>query len=225
LRGSKNLDKWVNKNESVLRVLIADDCTIVRKGLTQMLQEKFPEVKITEVVSVPDINKKARGKTWDLILLDFSVPGRNGLEILKQLKSDKITAPILIMGMYAEEQYAIRALKAGAAGFLNKMSSAEEIIAAIMIVLKGDKYIPSSLAQKLVDKAGSGDDRSPHELLSDREMQILQLIATGKTISQIAAEISRSINTISTYRSRILQKLEINNNAQLIRYALDNGLV
>jgi two-component system invasion response regulator UvrY len=215
----------VNKIESELRVLIADDCTIVRKGLIQMLQEKFPSVKVTEVESALDINKKARGKTWDLILLDFSMPARNGLEILKQLKSDRILTPILILGLNVEEQHAIRALKAGASGFLNKMCSEEEFNKAIAVVLKGDKYIPSSLAQKLVDKSGPDDDRAPHELLSDREMQILQLIATGKTISEIAAEISRSINTISTYRSRILEKLDISNNAQLIRYALDNGLV
>ena len=215
----------MTKNARTLNILIADDYAIVRKGLIQMLHEKFPSVKITEAQSGSEVYKKVRSTAWDIILLDFSLPGSNGLEIMKQLKADGISAPILVLGVTTEEQYALRAMKAGAAGFLNKLSQAEEFSTAFGVVLKGGKYISSSLAQILVDGTGLSHERPLHEILSDREMQVLQHIAMGKTITQIADEISLSINTISTYRSRILEKLGISNNAQLIRYALDNRLV
>jgi len=215
----------VTKNVKTLNVLIADDYAIVRKGLIQMLQEKFPTAKIVEAKSGSEVYEKARGTNWDLIILDFSLPGRNGLEVLKQLRADGVTSTILMTGVVIEEQYGVRALKAGAAGFLNKLSPAEEFGMAISTVLKGGKYISSSLAEKLVGRPGEEHDRPRHEFLSDREMQVLQHIATGKTITEIAAEISLSINTISTYRGRILEKLGIHNNAQLIRYAIDNKLV
>jgi two-component system invasion response regulator UvrY len=215
----------VGKSESFLRVLIADDYAVVRKGLIQILQVEFPSLQFSEAANATELYEKVRNRPWDLILLDFSMPGRNGLEILKQLKADGVTTPVLLLGAHTEEQYAIRSLKAGAAGFINKNSSAEEFVTAVIIVLKGGKYISSAQAEKLVDRAGPNYERPLHELLSDREMQILQFIANGKTVSEIADEISLSVNTISTYRTRILEKLRINNNAMLTRYALDNGLV
>jgi two-component system invasion response regulator UvrY len=215
----------VTKSETRLNILIADDYAIVRKGLIQILSEKFPSIKITEAKNGSEVYEKVRGTDWDIILLDFSLPGRNGLEIMKQLRADGVTAPILMLGVNTEEQYAVRALKAGAAGFLNKLSPAEEFTVAFGAVLKGGKYISTSLAHKLVEGSAQPQDRPLYELLSDRELQVLQYIAMGKTMSEIAAEISLSINTISTYRGRILEKLGISNNAQLIRYALDNRLV
>jgi len=213
------------KSESILRVLIADDYAIVRKGLIQMLQGEYPTLQVAEAVDGTEVYEKIRRHTWDLILLDFSMPGRNGLEILKQLKADGITTPVLMLGAHTEEQYAIRALKAGAAGFLNKISTGDEFITAVTTVLKGGKYISTAQAETLVNNAGTNFERPLYELLSDREMQILQFIANGKTVTEIAAEISLSVNTISTYRTRILEKLRIDNNAMLTRYALDNGLV
>ena len=215
----------MNKTISYLRILIADDYAVVRKGLIQILQEEFTTAKITEAQSGNEVYENVRDNIWDIILLDFSLPGRNGLEILKQLKSEGVKTPVLMLGAHTEEQYAIRALKAGAAGFINKVSTTREFVMAVKMVLKGEKYISASLAEKLAEGAGQNYDRPLHELLSDREMQILQHIANGRTVTEIADEISLSVNTISTYRTRILEKLGLGNNAMLTRYALDNGLV
>lgn len=180
--------------------------------------------EITEVSDTNIVFEKAKGNIWDVILLDISMPGRNGLDVLKQLRADGIKAPVLMLSMHPEDQYALRALKAGASGFLNKESATEELIAAVHKVLSGRKYVSAALAEKLAEGAGSGTERPAHELLSDREMQVLQLISSGKTVSEIAEEISLSVNTISTYRNRILEKLSLHNNAELTRYALDNSL-
>jgi len=215
----------VNKNISSLNILIADHYAIVRKGLIQLLREEFPSAQITEAQNSMEAYEKVGSKAWDIIILDMSMPGRNGLDILKQLKARGIKGPMLMLSMHSDEQYAIRALKAGASGFLNKDSATEEFIVAIHKVLRGRKYVSAALAEKLAEGAGKSYDNPPHELLSDREMQVLQYIANGKTVSEIATEISLSVNTISTYRTRILEKLDLNNNAGITRYALDNGLV
>ena len=207
-----------------MKFLIIDDHAIVRKGLSQLLKEEFALAEITEVSDTNIVFEKAKGNIWDVILLDISMPGRNGLDVLKQLRADGIKAPVLMLSMHPEDQYALRALKAGASGFLNKESATEELIAAVHKVLSGRKYVSAALAEKLAEGAGSGTERPAHELLSDREMQVLQLISSGKTVSEIAEEISLSVNTISTYRNRILVKLSLHNNAELTRYALDNSL-
>jgi len=207
-----------------MKFLIIDDHAIVRKGLSQLLKEEFALAEITEVSDTNIVFEKAKGNIWDVILLDISMPGRNGLDVLKQLRADGIKAPVLMLSMHPEDQYALRALKAGASGFLNKESATEELIAAVHKVLSGRKYVSAALAEKLAEGAGSGSERPAHELLSDREMQVLQLISSGKTVSEIAEEISLSVNTISTYRNRILEKLSLHNNAELTRYALDNSL-
>ena len=207
-----------------MKFLIIDDHAIVRKGLSQLLKEEFALAEITEVSDTNIVFEKAKGNIWDVILLDISMPGRNGLDVLKQLRADGIKAPVLMLSMHPEDQYALRALKAGASGFLNKESATEELIAAVHKVLSGRKYVSAALAEKLAEGAGSGTERPAHELLSDREMQVLQLISSGKTVSEIAEEISLSVNTISTYRNRILEKLSLHNNAELTRYALDNSL-
>lgn len=208
-----------------MNILIADDHAIVRKGLVQLLREEFHFAEITEAANSADVLDKAKGKIWDVILLDISMPGRNGLDVLKQLRADGVKAPVLMLSMHPEDQYALRVLKAGASGFLNKDSATDDLIAAVHKVLSGKKYITASLAEKLAEAMGDGGERAAHELLSDRELQVLQLIAAGKTVSEIADAISLSVNTISTYRTRILEKLSLSNNAELTRYALDNHLV
>lgn len=208
-----------------MRILIADDHAVVRKGLTGVLNEALLEAEIYEAIDGIDAIDKIRNDFWDLILLDISMPGRNGIETLKQLRAEGIKTPILILSMHPENQYAIRVLKAGASGFLNKDSATEELITAVHKVLSGRKYVSASIAEKLAECMDDTGAKASHELLSDREMQVLQLIASGKTISDIATEISLSVNTISTYRTRILEKLALHNSAELTRYAIDNGLV
>lgn len=208
-----------------MNILIADDHAIVRKGLVQLLREEFHFATITEAANSAEVAEKAKGVIWDVILLDISMPGRNGLDVLKQLRADGVKAPVLMLSMHPEDQYALRVLKAGASGFLNKDSATEELIAAVHRVLSGKKYISASLAEKLAESMGDTSGRPAHELLSDRELQVLQLIAAGKQVSEIADTISLSVNTISTYRTRILEKLSLANNAEITRYAIDNKLV
>lgn len=208
-----------------MKFLIADDHAIVRKGLAQLLREEFPDAQIQEASNSNQIIEKAREAIWDIILMDISMPGRNGLETLKQIRDMGIKAPVLVISMHPEEQYAVRVIKAGASGFLNKDSATDELIAAVHKVLLGKKYISATLAEKLAEGIDHSSSKPAHELLSDRELQVLQLIASGKTVGDIADEISLSVNTISTYRARILEKLNLSNSAELTRYALDNGLV
>ena len=208
-----------------MNIFIADDHAILRKGLVHLMKEEFPFSEVTEAHDGLEIYEKIKGKIWDIILLDISMPGRNGLEILKQLRAEGVKAPVLMLSIHREEQYAVRALKAGASGFLNKDSATKELISAIHKVISGRKYVSASLAERLAEGAVDGFDKPLHELLSDREMQVLQLIASGKPVSEIGEEIHLSVKTISTYRARILEKLGLNNNAELTRYAFDNGLV
>lgn len=205
-----------------MNILIADDHAIVRKGLIHLLLEEFPEAEIMEVSKSSEVYALAKKQIWDIILLDISMPGRNGIELLKQLRAEGIKAPILMISMHPEEQYAVRVLKAGASGFLNKESATDELLIAIHKLLAGKKYISASVAEQLADNMG---EKPLFELLSDREMQVFQLIASGKTVTEVAEEISLSVNTISTYRTRILEKLNLKNNSELTRYAIDNNLL
>jgi two-component system, NarL family, invasion response regulator UvrY len=205
-----------------MKILIVDDHAIVRKGLVQLLNEEFEDAEITEVANSNEVYSEAKKQIWDIILLDISMPGRNGIDVLKQLRSNGIKAPILMLSMHPEEQYAIRALKAGASGFLNKETATEELLLALHKVLSGKKYISASVAEILAE---GGGDKPLHETLSDRELQVFQLLASGKTVSEAAEEISLSVNTISTYRTRILEKLKLKNNAELVRYALDHNIL
>lgn len=206
-------------------ILIADDHAIVRKGLIQLLLEEYPQATIIESTNSVEVQENIKKYIWDIILLDISMPGRNGLEVLKQIRLDGIKAPILMLSMHSEDQYALRVLKAGASGFLNKDSATEELIIAIRKVLSGKKYISETLAEKIAEGSLDSTDKPQHELLSDREMQVFQLLAAGKSVSEIASEISLSVNTISTYRTRILEKLTLQNNAEITRYAIDHELL
>jgi DNA-binding NarL/FixJ family response regulator len=209
----------------MFRFLIADDHAIVRKGLVQLLKEEFANALCDEATDGNELLNKARSSEWNVILLDISMPGLSGLETLKQLRIEGIKTPVLMLSMHSEEQYAVRVLKAGASGFLNKESANEELILAVHKLLAGRKYVSPTVAEILANTTADANAKPLHENLSDREMQVLQLMASGKTVSEIAEEISLSVNTISTYRSRILEKLSLHNNAELTRYAIENGLV
>jgi DNA-binding NarL/FixJ family response regulator len=208
-----------------MKVLIADDHAILRKGLIEILQESFPAMKYFEASNSIEALQITRKETLDLILLDISMPGRNGLETLKQIRADGIQTPVLILSVQPEDQYAIRVLKAGASGYLNKDSAPEELINAVNLILRGKKYISSNIVDKLAQSLSRPINQQLYETLSDRELQVLKFIASGKTVSEIGREISLTVNTISTYRARILDKLNLKNNAELTRYAFDNSLV
>jgi two-component system, NarL family, invasion response regulator UvrY len=207
-----------------MNILIADDHAIVRKGLIELLREAYPDLQVFEAVNSQQAMDVIAKCKLDVVLLDISMPGRNGIETLKQIRAQGVKVPVLMLSMHPEDQYAVRALKAGASGFINKESATEELLTAVQKVISGKKYITPSVAEKLIELGEQGS-RSAHEFLSDREMQVLQQIASGKTVSDIADELSLSVNTISTYRTRLLEKLALNNNAELTRYALDNGLI
>lgn len=211
--------------KKMIKILVADDHTLVRKGLKQILLDT-PDVEIVEEASNgPEVISKINNNDYDLILLDIALPGRSGIDVLKQLKCIKPELPVLILSMYPEEQYAVRSLRAGASGYLTKESAPEELIDAIKKIIIGKKYITSTLAERLAYEIDVNSDKVLHNSLSDREYQVFCLIASGTTVKEIADKLSLSVKTISTHRARILQKMHMKNNAQIIRYGLKQGLV
>jgi len=209
----------------VIRILVADDHAVVREGIKQILSG-IPDIVVAgEASDGFQALDQARKGQYDLLLLDIAMPRMSGLDVLKQLKSERADLPILMLSMYPEEQYAIRTLKAGASGYLAKESAPEELIAAVRKVCRGGKYVTSSLAEKLAVYLDYDTEKPPHERLSDREYQIVLMIASGKTVSEIANELSLSVKTISTHRSRALEKMGFKTNAELTHYAIVNGLV
>lgn len=209
----------------MITVLVADDHTLLREGLKQILASTPDIVVADEAGDGKEVLKKAGEKDYDVILLDIAMPGRNGIDICKQLKSMKPHLNILMLSMYPEEQFALRSLRAGAAGYLTKKSVSTELITAIRKVSGGGRYISTSLADALASDLTDRTSRPVHEILSDREYEIMGMIATGKTITEIARELSLSINTISTYRARLLKKMNLRTNAELTYYAFHNRLV
>jgi len=207
------------------RILIADDHTVVRKGLKQILAEAFPSVHIEEVADAENLIKQVIGATWDVIITDLSMPGRSGLDALQQIKQYYPKLPVLILSVHPEEQYALRVLKAGAAGYLNKDMASEELVNAVHRVLSGRKYISPSVAEKLAVSLDKDGDKLPHEYLSDREFDVLKLIASGNSVSQIAEILSLSSTTVSTYRARIMAKMNLKNNTSLTLYAIENKII
>ncbi len=214
----------MNKSD-IMRFLIADDHAIVRKGIRQILVDEFPSVIIDEVGNGNDLLENLRIQPYDIIILDISMPGRNGLDVLKQMKQEALKSPVLILSMHPEDQYAIRVLKAGAAGFLSKDIAAEELVNAVKKILSGRKYITETLAEKLALGVDLSDSKMQHEVLSDREFEVLKRIASGKTVSEIAGILHLSVATISTYRTRILEKMHFKTNAELTHYAISQGLI
>ena len=207
------------------KILIADDHSAIRNGVKLILSNEFADVEFGEAVNASEVFKHVNNKKWDVIILDMDMPGRNGLEVIKQLKDDKANIPILMFSMHPEGQIAVRALKAGASGYLSKDTADTELVKAIQLIFSGRKYITPLLAELLADQLENPQDKAPHELLSDREYQTMLLIATGKTVSQIAEELSLSVATISTYRARILEKTGMKTSAELTSYAIRNNLV
>ena len=209
----------------LLRILIADDHTIFREGLKQVIERTANMCVADEVADGRDVLIKIRNNDYDLLILDISLPGRSGLDILSELKSIRPKLPVLILSMHPEEQYALRALKSGASGYLTKGSSSHELIEALQKIAMGKKYVSASLAEVLASRLGSGDDGPPHERLSDREFQVMCLIAAGTTPKKIAESLMVSIKTVNTYRARILQKMDMTCNADLTRYVVQHKLM
>jgi len=208
-----------------MRFLIADDHTIVRRGLRQILLEGFPDAEIEEVPDAEELIKKTIQSDWDIIISDLSMPGRSGLEALQQIKQIKPRIPVLILSIHPEEQYALRVLKAGAAGYLSKDLAPDELVNAVNRVLLGKKYITVSIAEKLASVLDQDSDKQSHELLSDREFSVLKLLATGKSVSEIAESMFLSVTTVSTYRARIMAKMNLKTNADLILYSIEHKLL
>ena len=209
----------------MIRILVVDDHPIIRKGLKQIIEETYDLIVEEEASNGYEVLEKIQKKNFDVIILDLAIPGINGLDVLKQLKIIKPNLPVLILSMYPEEQYAVRVLKAGASGYLTKESAPEELVKAIRKVKNGGKYISSSLAEKLAFNISVDSNKMVHELLSDREFQVMCMIASGKTVSEIAVELLLSVKTVSTYRYRILDKMNLNSNAELTYYAFENNLI
>lgn len=209
----------------MIRVLVADDHAVVRRGVLQILADAPDAILTGEAATGQEVLEAVAAGSYDVILLDIALPDINGLEVLKQIRRQKPGLPVLLLSVYPEKQYAVRAVKAGAAGYLTKESAPEELLEAIRQVATGHKYITRSLAEKLALELDGETRPDPHQTLSDREFEVMRLLATGKTVSDIAAELSLSVKTVSTYRGRILQKLGLQTTAQIIRYALEKGLV
>ena len=209
----------------MLKILIADDHAIVRQGLKQIVTETGDMVVAGEASNGQELLDKIKDDDYDVVVLDITMPGRNGIDVLRQLRIEKPGLPILMLSIHPEEQYALRALKAGASGYLTKESAPDELVGAIRKVSSGGKYVSASLAEKLAFGLEAGHEKAPHETLSDREYMVMCMIASGKTVMAIAQELMLSEKTVSTYRSRILEKMNMKNNAELTYYAIKNKLV
>jgi two-component system invasion response regulator UvrY len=207
-----------------MKVLIADDHAILRHGLKEILTDGFKDIEFGDAANTQQTLDQLNRKQWDIVVLDISMPGRNGLEVLRETRERWPRLPVLVLSSAPEDQLAIRVLKAGAAGYMNKQSAPEELVEAIRKLLAGGKYISSRLAERLATEIGRSN-RPPHEQLSDREFQVMQMLAGGKSLKEISDALSLSVKTISTFRGRILTKLTLSNNVQLAHYARDNDLL
>lgn len=209
----------------MIRVLIADDHAVVRRGLIQILSEAFPVIEFGEASNAQELLKKITEQTWNLITLDIFMPGRSGIDILGDLRQTHPRLPVLVLSVHSEDQYARRALKSGAAGYLSKDVVPFELVDAVRRVLKGGRYVSPSLAEKLAMDLATEGQRPNHGALSDRELEVLLMMASGKTNSQIADSLALSPKTVSTYRARLLEKMGMTTTAELIRYAVETHLV
>ena len=208
-----------------MKILIVDDHELVRNGLARIVADEFSSSTIDEASSGTEGEKLAINNKYNIMIMDMSMPDKTGLDVLKQLRSESIKTPILILSIHPENQYALRVLKAGANGYITKDCPRQEFINAVRVILSGKKYISGGVAEKLAMRFDDDMTKEQHELISDRELQVLKLLASGKTVSEIAEELSLSVATISTYRSRLLEKMQMKNNAELTLYAINNGLV
>ncbi|MBI5471725.1 MAG: response regulator transcription factor [Ignavibacteriae bacterium] len=209
----------------MIRILIADDHAIVRQGLKQVIADQNDMQLAGEASNGNEVLAFLEKHKVDVVVLDVTMPGRNGIEVLKDIHQRYPTLPVLVLSMHPEDQYALRALRAGASGYITKESAPTELVSAIRKVMRGRKYISESVADSMLGEISSERTKEPHELLSDREFEVLRMIASGKSLTEIAAELSLSIKTISTYRGRILDKMRLKNNAELTHYAISNKLI
>ena len=208
----------------MLRFVIADDHPVVLKGLKEIISEGFDDVIIDGTTTGYELLRNVQNNQYDLVLLDISLPDINGLEVLKEIKKKKPKLPVLIISMYLEEQYALRAMKAGAQGYVTKRSASDELVLAVRKILSGKRYISPAFAEKMMFDFESNAEKSPHERLSDRELQVLCMIGGGKALNQIAEELHLSANTVRTYRTRILEKIGVKGTSELIHYAVMHRL-
>lgn len=208
-----------------MKILIVDDHMVVRQGLKQILADEFPAANFGEAGTAAEALSKLEQDTWEIVLLDLNLPGRGGLEVLADLKVMQPSLPVLVLSMHPEAEFAVRVLKAGAAGYLTKQSAADELVTAIRKAIGGGRYITASLAEQLATDIAEGNDSLPHEELSNREFQTLRLLAAGKSVKEIGALLNISGKTVSTYRARILEKLQLKSTVDLARYAMEHGLV
>ncbi|MEO7166707.1 MAG: response regulator transcription factor [Spartobacteria bacterium] len=215
----------VPREPDQLKFLLADDHAVVRRGLRELLAEEFPRAIFGEAGTAQETLEQCWQEPWDLIVLDITMPGRTGLEILQDLRTAQPKTPILVQSMHAEDHFAMRVLKNGAAGYITKETLPAELLLAVHKVLAGGRYVSQSLAEKLASFFATDTNRPIHEILSDREFQVLRMIAEGRATKEIAAELSLSIKTISTYRARLLQKLNVRSNSELVQYAMREGLI
>ncbi len=211
--------------KKTIRILIADDHFFVRQGLKNVLTEHFPKAEFGEAEDGSAALQAVWSKDWDVLLLDISMPGRGGLDALKEVKQAKPSLPVIILSMHPEDQFAIRVLKLGASAYIRKDSAGSELVKGVEYALRGSRYITASLAEKLANHLQEDRTGAPHETLSDREYQVMCLIASGKTVKEVGAHLNLSVKTISTYRTRILEKMGLKNNSEIMRYAVNNGLI
>ncbi|MGZ8382006.1 MAG: response regulator [Nitrospira sp.] len=209
----------------MLNILIAEDYPLFRLGVKELLTDGLEAVTVGECDNAPDLFDLVRRKKWDVLILDITIPGNTGTEALKHVKKVCPTLPVIVLTMYPEDQYAVRMFKAGADAYLTKASAPEELVTAVKKVVAGGRYVNQSLGEKLVHLLHRGQEEQPQELLSDREYEVMRLLASGKTVSEIAQLLHLGTTTISTYRARILEKLCLKNNAELMRYAVQQGVV
>lgn len=208
-----------------MKILIADDHNVVRKGIRLILAEAYPFAEIIDVADSASLLKMAFKDEWTVIISDISMPGRSGVDVIKELKDHSPKTPVLILSAHSAEEYAVRSIKAGASGYLTKESAPDELVKAVEYILGGKRYITPEIAELLIDSYGTDLDKAPHEALSNREFEVMKLIAAGQSISEMAESLSLSTNTVSTYRARILEKMRMHSNTELIKYAIFHKLV
>jgi two-component system, NarL family, invasion response regulator UvrY len=209
----------------VILILIADDHAILRRGLKEILARELEGAVCGEAENAQQVLVQIQNWEWDVVILDVTMPGRSGMDALKDIKAARPKLPVLVLSMHPEDQYGKRVLKAGASGYINKDSVPEELVKAIRKVMAGGRYVSAALAEKLAWDLGADAERPVHEILSDREFEVLRILASGKTVSQTAEDLHLSVNTVSTYRARILEKMNMTTTAELMHYALQNHLV
>jgi DNA-binding NarL/FixJ family response regulator len=207
------------------RILIADDHEIVRRGLKQILADEFPKLQVGEAADARAAVEAVRKQAWDAVLLDINMPGRSGLDVLGELKQLRPAMPVVMLTAFPEEDYAVRAFKLGASGYVTKQSASDELLAALRKAASGGRYVTATLAEKLAASVAGDAPSAPHETLSNRELQVLRMIAQGRTVKEIGAELALSEKTIGTYRARITEKMGLATNVELTRYAMQHKLV